>query len=100
MYHKQKHYTMLNKDFKYKTVNGAMQGAFALLDRLQKRIDLDPSTFCENYGQNEIRDFEDKLCNLHYTDKCDVMAVCNTVSSMSPNVSNFEFDENGDNVII
>lgn len=89
----------LRKEFQYKTFNGAMQGAYALLDRLQTIIDTDSNKFCENYGQNEIRDFESKLSNLHYTEKCDVMDVLYRVSSMTPKVSHFEFDENGDNII-
>jgi len=69
----------------YKTKATAMMGGRILLDKLQKRIDDSPSKFCKNYGQSEILDFEDRLCDLHYTEKCDVMDMMYCVSSMTPN---------------
>jgi len=71
----------------YKTKEGAMRGARKLLISLQERIDKDPSKFCENYGQSEILDFEDRLSLLHYVDKCDVKEVLFRVSEMTPNPS-------------
>ena len=74
------------KQPKYKTFNGAIRGARTLLVKLQARIDNDPSKFCENYGQSEIREFEDRLSDLHYQDKCAVMTILYRVSSMKPQV--------------
>jgi len=71
----------------YKTFNGAISGARALLRKLQSRIDNDPTKFCENYGQNEIRTFEDKLGDLHYQDKCAVLTIVQRVSSMRPKIN-------------
>lgn len=69
----------------YKTKTGAMRGARKLLDKLQARIDNNPDSFCENYGQSEILDFEQRLSKLHYIDKCEVMEILFKVSSMTPN---------------
>ena len=70
----------------YKTKATAMRGARILLDKLQKRIDKDPSKFCENYGQSEILDFESSLIDLHYSDACDVKAVLSRVMYMTPSL--------------
>ena len=70
----------------YKTKAQAMRGARIILDKLQERIDKDPTKFCENYGQSEIIDFEDRLTDLHYNDACDVKAVLNRVMHMKPNL--------------
>jgi len=69
---------------KYKTKAGAMRGARILLSNLQSRINNDPSQFCENYGQSEILEFEDRLSELHYVDQCDVKDILIRVSSMTP----------------
>jgi hypothetical protein len=71
----------------YKTTQGAKRGARLLLNKLQSIINKNPNKFCENYGQNEISDFEDRLINLHYVDKCNVMELLFRVSSMTPQIS-------------
>jgi hypothetical protein len=62
---------------KFKTKQGAFRSAWKLLSRLQLTINHNPKKFCENYGQKELRKFEDRLCDLHYTDKCDIMDILN-----------------------
>lgn len=66
------------------TLNVAMRRAEKLLKRLQDRIDKDPSKFCENYGQKEIMKFEDKLSDLHYTDRAKVIMFLQQVADMVP----------------
>lgn len=68
-----------------KTKLQAIRQADKLIQKLQDRIDKNPKKFCENYGQREIRNFEDKLSDLHYTDKCDVMEKFECVGRMTPN---------------
>lgn len=74
---------MSNKT-KYKTKAGAMRGAHKLLDELQARIDNNPEVFCENYGQSEILEFEDRLSKLHYVEQCEVKEVLFKVCEMRP----------------
>jgi hypothetical protein len=74
------------KQTEYKTKAGAMRGAQLLLDKLQERIDNDPSKFCENYGQSEILDFESRLSSLHYCDACDVKEKLSKVMYMKPSM--------------
>ena len=68
-----------------KTKLQAIRQADKLIQKLQKRIDDNPNKFCENYGQKEVREFEDKLDFLHYVDKCDVMEKFHCVMDMRPN---------------
>lgn len=75
----------MSNTIQYKTKSGAMRGARALLQKLQNKIDKNHNMFCENYGQKEIREFEDKLSNLHYIEQCNIMVELNKVSSMTPN---------------
>lgn len=62
---------------KFKRKQGAFRSAFKLLKRLQLRINHNPDEFCENYGQSELRQFKDRLTDLHYQEQCDIMDILN-----------------------
>jgi hypothetical protein len=64
----------------------AIRQADTLIKKLQDKINRNPKLFKENYGQKEIREFEDKLAELHYVDKCDVMEKFQVVSTMTPQI--------------
>ena len=63
--------------------------ANALVSKLQKRCTAD--TICENYGQNTIRRFIDKILlekdfqNLSYSEQCGIKDILYQVSSITPN---------------
>ncbi len=64
----------------------AIRQADKLIAKLQDKINRNPSLFKENYGQKEIREFKDKLGELHYVDKCDVMDKFQVVATMTPQI--------------
>ncbi len=66
------------------TFDQAKRKAVNLLQKLKDRANNNPKVFGENYGQNELRKFEDKLSDLHYTEKCKVMEILEPISSFSP----------------
>jgi len=55
----------------------AIRQADTLIKKLQDKINRNPSLFKENYGQKEIREFEDK---------CDVMDKFQVVATMTPQI--------------
>ena len=73
------------------TFDQAKKKATKLLQDLKDKANRNPDIFCENYGQNELRKFEDKLSGLHYTEKCDVMKILYPISSFSPARKGFSF---------
>jgi hypothetical protein len=60
--------------------------AAKLLQTLKDKANKNPNIFCENYGQKEIRKFEDKLnsSDVHYTEKCEAMNIVNAISLFTP----------------
>jgi hypothetical protein len=59
-----------NKDY-MKTYNTAMKAALKLVIKLTKIAKNNPESFCENFGQEEVRQFIDKLqlTELPYNEK-------------------------------
>ena len=64
----------------------AIRQADTLIKKLQDKINRNPKLFKENYGQKEIAEFETKLEDLHYVDKCDVMEKFEVVARMTPQI--------------
>ena len=62
--------------------------ANALIDKLQRQCT--DQTICENYGQNAIRKFIDKISiendfkNLPYSEQCDIKDILYQASSIVP----------------
>lgn len=60
-----------------------------LVEKLQRQCT--NQTICENYGQNSIRKFIDKISikkdfdNLSYNEQCDIKDILYKVSSITPN---------------
>ncbi len=64
----------------------AIRQADTLIKKLQDKLNRNPKLMKENYGQKEIREFEDKLADLHYADKCDIMDKFEVVARMTPQI--------------
>lgn len=72
-----------------KTFRSYQVKAIKLVDKLQEKCT--PETICENYGQNAIGKFIDKVeleadfQDLTYSEQCDVKSILYKVSSINPN---------------
>lgn len=66
------------------TFEQAKRKATRLLQKLKDDANANPKIFGENYGQNKLNDFEATLGDLHYTEKCNVMAILYPISNFSP----------------
>ena len=73
----------------------AIGEAQKLLQKLKDNAKKNPKSFGENYGQKEIRQFEDKLSkeNVSYSEKAKALDIVERISEFSP------FDENSDMIM-